>query len=717
MNTTSQLVSQWMGLKDFFSQSKNIYFAISDAEGRFLYLNETWSALGYDIEKEMLGKSFREFVLPDYRDKVRDEALPVIRGENFMGRVRNAYKKKNGGLIYLDWQFVFDRSEGRAYSMALDVTHIIYQERLSALRARMSQEYISSLHQEQGEAHFFNCLLQLLLEELHCPFGFIGLVKRDIQTGQPYLKTYALTDISWDEASRALFERYKSQGMEFRNLNTLFGQVLRDGQHLMTNEPATHPARGGLPPGHPSLHSFWGIPIYHAGEMIAMIGVANREGGFYQELIDIYQELFDHIGQLIRSAELLREVQQQRSLLSHQSRLAAIGELASGVGHEINNPLAIITGQISLLRSQLEKNLMGPEPGELINRLGKMEKAAGRIKAIVQGLRNLSRSEKVSQDWFSFSQMVCEVVETLSELYHADGVRILAEIDQGWESRGHLGRWQQVLINLLNNARDAILEGRGRSRDIHVRLRPGIGSQQFIVEVKDLAGGIPEAVQKKIFDPFFTTKPAGKGTGLGLALVQTIVQEHKARLELESREGEGTTFRLILDGRNAQAHMLQAKSGEDSQSSSSFAQGKESASTKEAWSRLNLSIAVVDDERELLEAMGEILRSVLPKSQISCFDKPDQLLVTLKQNTSFDLILTDYKMPGLNGVNLGAQLRDLGYQGALVLMTGEVNIDLLAGFDGVLNKPFSEDEMIQGLNVWTQGGKLGRAGQQQKKAS
>ncbi|MCX7675496.1 MAG: ATP-binding protein, partial [Bdellovibrionaceae bacterium] len=466
-----------------------------------------------------------------------------------------------------------------------------------------------------------------------------------------------------------------------------------------------------------SLHSFWGIPIYHAGEMIAMIGVANREGGFYQELIDIYQELFDHIGQLIRSAELLREVQQQRSLLSHQSRLAAIGELSSGVGHEINNPLAIITGQISLLRSQLEKNLMGPEPGELINRLGKMEKAAGRIKAIVQGLRNLSRSEKVSQDWFSFSQMVCEVVETLSELYHADGVRILAEIDQGWESRGHLGRWQQVLINLLNNARDAILEGRGRSRDIHVRLRPGIGSQQFIVEVKDLAGGIPEAVQKKIFDPFFTTKPAGKGTGLGLALVQTIVQEHKARLELESREGEGTTFRLILDGRNAQAHMLQAKSGEDSQSSSSFAQGKESASTKEAWSRLNLSIAVVDDERELLEAMGEILRSVLPKSQISCFDKPDQLLVTLKQNTSFDLILTDYKMPGLNGVNLGAQLRDLGYQGALVLMTGEVNIDLFAGFDGVLNKPFSEDEMIQGLNVWTQGGKLGRAGQQQKKAS
>ncbi|MCX7675495.1 MAG: hypothetical protein N2Z70_06675, partial [Bdellovibrionaceae bacterium] len=101
--------------------------------------------------------------------------------------------------IYLDWQFVFDRSEGRAYSMALDVTHIIYQERLSALRARMSQEYISSLHQEQGEAHFFNWLLQLLLEELHCPFGFIGLVKRDTQTGQPYLKTYALTDISWDE--------------------------------------------------------------------------------------------------------------------------------------------------------------------------------------------------------------------------------------------------------------------------------------------------------------------------------------------------------------------------------------------------------------------------------------------------------------------------------------------------------------------------------------
>ena len=708
--------SHWTGLSDFLSQLQNVYFAISDLEGRFLYLNKAWESLGYDIKAEMLGRSYAEFITPEYQMEVTQKIGSELNEFIRKGKVRNAYKKKNGGFIYFDWQFIVDRQENRVYALALDVSDVVNREKISNLKAQISEKYIGALVNEKGLHYFFEWLLKLILNELRCPFGFIGIILRDASTGQPYLKILAISDISWDEASRALFKKYKAQGMEFRNLKTLFGRVLLAGQHLMTNEPATHPAAGGLPPGHPPLHSFWGIPIYHAREMIAMIGAANREGGFHEELISLYQEIFDFIGHLVKNHLLFEELQHQRSLMSHQARLVALGELASGVGHEINNPLAIITGQISLLKTQIERGSSTLDTLEFTSRLGKMEKAASRIKTIVQGLRNLSRSETVSQNWFSFSQMLAEVIDTLNELYHADRVRIVAQIEKDWETKGHMGRWQQVLINLLNNARDAIMEGRGTSRDIHVRLLAGSHPDELMVEVIDQAGGIPQDIQQKIFQPFFTTKPVGKGTGLGLALVHTIVQEHKARLELESREGEGTTFRLLIKGRKIEPSLsASTKSTNSSSSVPNTAVADKESSGKE--DRAHLSIVVLDDEEELLEAIAEMIQVSLPTARIFRFNEPHQLLNRFQQEANFDLIFTDYKMPGINGVELGERLRHAGYQGALVLMTGEVNMQLPKGFDGVLSKPFGEEELLQGLSLWIHGGQRGNTREQSKKAS
>lgn len=108
-----------------------------------------------------------------------------------------------------------------------------------------------------------------------------------------------LTNIAWDEATRALYERHlrggSSDALEFRNLHSLFGAALREGRTLISNDAANDPRRGGLPSGHPSLNVFMDVPLFHGGEMVGRVGLANRVGGYEQALVDRLQPLFTSV--------------------------------------------------------------------------------------------------------------------------------------------------------------------------------------------------------------------------------------------------------------------------------------------------------------------------------------------------------------------------------------------------------------------------------------
>jgi PAS domain S-box-containing protein len=131
----------------------------------------------------------------------------------------------------------------------------------------------------------FAILLESLITLTGSEYGFVGEVLRDAQNA-PYLKTYAITNIAWNAETRKFYDEYNETGMEFHNLETLFGKVLATGKHLIANEPATHPDRGGLPDGHPSLDAFLGLPIFAGEEFAGMAGVANRKGGYDEALIE-----------------------------------------------------------------------------------------------------------------------------------------------------------------------------------------------------------------------------------------------------------------------------------------------------------------------------------------------------------------------------------------------------------------------------------------------
>ncbi len=132
--------------------------------------------------------------------------------------------------------------------------------------------------------NLFEGLLNALLELSDSEYGFIGEVRHK-SDGTPYLKTHAITNIAWDEATRNFYDENISDGLEFHNLQTLFGAVLVGHQPVIANAPARDPRRGGLPEGHPPLNAFLGIPLHSGGRMIGMAGIANRPGGYDQQLL------------------------------------------------------------------------------------------------------------------------------------------------------------------------------------------------------------------------------------------------------------------------------------------------------------------------------------------------------------------------------------------------------------------------------------------------
>ena len=196
---------------------------------------------------------------------------------------------------------------------------------LLAVIAQAQAAYITA--QNQREA--FDALLERILELTASQFGFIGEVLED-QQGAPYLHTYSISNIAWDSASAAFYAERSAQGMEFRKLDTLFGQVMRSGEALISNAPAQHPHSGGLPEGHPPLLAFAGLPIHAHGRLVGMLGLANRADGYPQTLAEQLQPLLATLGQLIEA--LRRDVQReqaQQHLQRQQATLRVLNEIAA----------------------------------------------------------------------------------------------------------------------------------------------------------------------------------------------------------------------------------------------------------------------------------------------------------------------------------------------------------------------------------------------------
>lgn len=195
--------------------------------------------------------------------------------------------------------FLRDLSEIKSSAYKLARTSDLLRE-----VGRLQSRYILSAKIDPAET--FEELLQILLNFTQSDYGFVAEVLRDEQE-QPYIKTHAITNVAWNDEMRDFYEKHKASGLEFRNLNTLFGVALVTGETVISNSPSTDPRRGGLPPGHPPMNSFLGVPIKQRGEMIAMIGVANRLGGYNMDLVAEIEPLLSTYATIIQGYQYSKQ--------------------------------------------------------------------------------------------------------------------------------------------------------------------------------------------------------------------------------------------------------------------------------------------------------------------------------------------------------------------------------------------------------------------------
>ena len=244
--------------------------------------------------------------------------------------------------------------------------------------------------------------------------------------------------------------------------------------------------------------------------------------------------IFSDMREILKMRKKLEESQAQ---LLQAGKIASLGRLAAGVAHEINNPLAGILIYAELLQRQADTLGEGKEfVDEIIGQTLRCQK-------IVSRLLEFSRQSLGERTLVDLNGVIGCVLDLIlhQSLFH--NIEVQQNLDPELPHIvGDQGQLQQVLTNLLINAADA-MAGQGR---ITISTRPVAGADAVILEFSDTGPGIPADILDKIFEPFFTTKPVGQGTGLGLSIVYSVIRRHGGKIDIDSRPGQGTTFRLTL---------------------------------------------------------------------------------------------------------------------------------------------------------------------------
>jgi signal transduction histidine kinase len=254
-----------------------------------------------------------------------------------------------------------------------------------------------------------------------------------------------------------------------------------------------------------------------------------------------FSRVQDSLGQLwgyVQIARDLREIHKLRNTLQQSEKLSAMGQMAAGIAHEINNPLAVILGFS-------QSALKHVEPGDALHLpLDSINREALRCKVLVQDMLAFSRSSATAEHGpMDLDAAVRQAMTLVTIRAKSAGVEVSLTTAPGLPLvKGNNSQIQQVVVNLANNAVDAL----GKGGRLEISVLRSEKAAHVEVRVKDNGPGIPQELLGQIFDPFFTTKSVGMGTGLGLSLVKDIVEKHDGVVEVESLPGKGSTFTVRL---------------------------------------------------------------------------------------------------------------------------------------------------------------------------
>jgi PAS domain S-box-containing protein len=391
-------------------------------------------------------------------------------------------------------------------------------------------------------------------------------------------------------------------------------------------------------------------------------------------------------GDLLRVEALVRDVSERKRLddqakdIYHQilqsEKMAALGQTISGVAHELNNPLATI---LSWAERLSEKPLDDTAKRGVAVILGEAERAA----RIVRNLLTFARKRQSTRAMIDVNTLVTETI-ALRGYERMPTLTVTTQLAAGLPKVfADAHQIQQVLLNLVINAEQAMLEANGRGA-LAIRTRHNVDGDAAVLEIADNGPGIALEAQTRIFDPFFTTKDVGKGTGLGLTVAYAIVQEHGGRIRVAATPGGGATFLVELP-----LSLVEAASKPPRQTLPPMDAAR------------GASVLIVEDERALAAALTEALTDA--GLQVDHAGDGEEALACLR-NRTYDVVVCDLKMPRVDGMTvyraIAAATPELARR--VIFVTGDV-----AGTDAErfledsgcrwLAKPFRLSELLRAV--------------------
>jgi two-component system cell cycle sensor histidine kinase/response regulator CckA len=394
--------------------------------------------------------------------------------------------------------------------------------------------------------------------------------------------------------------------------------------------------------------------------------------------------LLDSSGGCTGTLAMFTDVTERKALeeqFRQAQKLEAVGRFAGGVAHDFNNLLTVITGYSQLLLRRLESD------SALRVQIEKIETAAGQAANLTRQLLSFSRRRVFQSEVVDLNTVVANFQKMCLPIIGID-VELVTRLDPVvGRVRADIGQLDQVLMNLVVNARDAMPQGgkltietanRDRVADSSGSSAKGPAGSYVLLAVSDTGCGMDADTQSHIFDPFFTTKEEGKGTGLGLSTVHGIVAQHGGYIEVSSEVGKGTCFSIYLP-----------RVTEAVQTASACQESTE-------WPRGNETVLVVEDRA----AVRELVRETLSPCGYKIFEAAngkEGLEFCRKHLQPIDLVITDLIMPGMNGKEF-AELAKQYHRETKVLYMSGYGGEALAGNEAredLLQKPFSPETLLR----------------------
>jgi signal transduction histidine kinase len=470
-----------------------------------------------------------------------------------------------------------------------------------------------------------------------------------------------------------------------------------------------------LPAGLPVAARFAADGTERGLAAAAMIGVflatlavsARRSSGHFGDTVRLRLDLAAKARELdAANARLRREMAEHRATeasLRHAQKLEAVGQLTGGIAHDFNNLLTAVLGSLALLRKRL------PEGDERAARLlDNAVEGARRGAALTQRLLAFGRRQALRPDVVDLPSLVHGMSALLRSSLGA-GIRVETRFPAGLApAYVDANQLELALLNLVVNARDAMAAGGGaitiaaESRRLAPPQAAGDGGRlppgdYVVLSVADTGEGMDEATLARAMEPFFTTKGVGKGTGLGLAMVHGLAAQSGGRFVLRSRKGAGTVAELWLPQAEAAAEAGtaggQAGPPVPEPEPERAAPPLPSAS---APAPLRRTVMLVDDDPLVLASASAMLEDL--GHRVIEAASGARALELLRAGAAADLVITDYAMPGMTGLQLAEALRRLRPGLPVLLATGygELRGDTAAGL-ARLPKPFGQDSLARAI--------------------